>query len=321
MDEGSSNMGENQPTEPQGLFTPPEKLIEVDEAALVPQQPQSMPTRSNSTTPSGTGDIKLPGEKKSRKGLIAVVIVLILAIAAGGFGIWWVLNRTSQSGATALKTAFNSYANFFLYNSESDTNLEGLYQYGDTYYIGELNSEEQIDAHFAKSEERYQNFLDVYKKYVEQHPDNSIDANVAEYIESYYGDLDLLRFMKKAPNITANDLLGAYLKTPDGLSAQIDIYYDTFAKSSVESTRTYGSEYKDQLQYLLTAYQTYNAQGCLADGTISASCRQNTENEQLNQANGIMADFSAFYSDMAKIYQRISVSVYENIWVINLEIK
>lgn len=276
---------------------------------------------SNATASTATGDIKIPGvKKKSKAPLLILAAVTVLAAVAGG--VWWVMGGEENSDNPAsLKTAFNQYANFFLYNSESDNSLEGLYQYGDTYYIGELNSEEQVDAHFAKSEEKYQKFLKAYKQYKEKHPDNNIDANVSEQIETYYEDLDLLRYTKKSPNISANDLLEAFIESPDGLSSQINTYYEPFAGSAVESTRHYGEEYKNQLQILLTAYQIYNVQGCLQEGAISVACRQNDSDEQLLRANEIMQTFQAFYSNAVSVYRSISTSVYEEIWVINLEIE
>ncbi len=274
----------------------------------------------NSTTSTATGDIRIPGAKKKSKLPLIFLALVVLAVAIGGVT-WVMLGGQQQKTQVSLKTAFNNYANFFLYNTESNANLEGLYQYGDTYYIGTLNDEAQIDEHFAKSEEKYRNFLEVYKKYIEEHPDNNIDVNVAERIEPYYNNLDLVRYLSKAPNISANSLLEAFLEAPDGLSFQIDDYYKVFSESTVENTRNYGVEYKSQLQSLLVAYQTYNTEGCLVEGSISLECRQNSTNEHLQRANEALVKFSDFYSSMLNLYRQVSISIYEDIWVINLEIE
>lgn len=271
---------------------------------------------------TATGDIRLPGEKKKSRWkapLIILLVLLVIGLGGGGMA-WMMLGHREEVSNNNLREVFNSYANFFLYNTDSDANLEGLYRYGDTYYAGMLDDENEIDAHFAKSEEKYQAFIESYRKYIEQHSDDEL-TSAREQIESYYTDLDLLRYIRKRPNLTAGDLLEAFIESPDNIAAEVDTYYDALAESTVEATRTYGQEYKTQIQNLLEAYQIYDAQGCIAEGVISLACRRNTEDEDLAKANRIVTAFSDFYNGALGTFRRISIDVYKNIWVINLEIK
>lgn len=343
MDKDSNPSNDDAQNQQRGIFSTPELTVNTEkitadiEAAAetsrakiasifanteTGKQAQRLNDAMGVSAAPATEDIVIDNGIKKKKKWTIVVAVTALVLAAVGVGWHFLLQDKTPRVNTDYKSAFYSYANFFLHNTESSSEIEGLYQYGDTYYIGTLRNEAQIDEHFAKSEEKYQQFLEVFREYEKQHPDDETALNLTDSVKTYYEDLDLARYLAAKPNISIDTLLGAYLEDPNEVVVDINEYYGSFTESTVESTRLYGSDYRGQLLELVSgAFDIYTQRDCIDDGQISVTCRQDTTDAQLANANQTLNDFNAFYADCLGIQQRLSTAIYENIWVMNLEMK
>lgn len=152
MDKSNNAMGADQPAEPQGIFTPQEELIEVEETTptVDPPQPiQPVPVSPNATVATGTGDIKLPGEKKSHKKVwIFFGIVALLGVIAAGvvFAVTnGILGGGSANTEQNAKKAFDRYATYALLGEAKDE-LTGEYDRREAYTLALKTEEASYDA-------------------------------------------------------------------------------------------------------------------------------------------------------------------------------
>lgn len=280
---------------------------------------------NNATTSTATGDIKIPGAKKKSK-LPLTLLVSVIFIAVGGCVAWTVLRLTAPetSKVSTLRKSFNEFANFFLYNTESDADLEGLYQYRELYYVGTLSSESEIDKHFLTAEDKFGVFGSEYERYLEQNIDNNFREYLDQLVESYPTKLDLLRCILQKPNLDADTILAAYIGDSSGVASAIAQYYSLYVGSSVESTRRFAVDYIAQTNSLLSAYQIYQDNGCIdfEFSMINGTCLDNIgSNEAVAGANEAYRAFEQYYNDVVFMSSQLIVDVYQNIWAISQEIE
>lgn len=271
---------------------------------------------------NGTGDIILNGggEKKSKKGVIVGVVVAVV-LAVVGVGIWFLIQNLTGNGMTAIRNSFNEFANYFLYGTESAQDIEGTYQYGDSYWLADGgHTDEQIAEHFRTAEEKYQKFYKAYTEYTAKHA-NAVSAETKTKVDEYYNNLDLLNYLHKYPNLSANDILNAYSEVSDEIDGAITEYYGEFLKSTVQNTRDYADEYISNIYSLIGAFRTYENNGCFNNGVVARRCLQDTTNDLIIEANKQYNDFLAFYKTRAELDREISISVYQDIWLISRELQ
>ncbi|MDR3297844.1 MAG: hypothetical protein LBT19_00470 [Candidatus Nomurabacteria bacterium] len=247
-------------------------------------------------------------EKKSRKKFLIVAGITVAIVAIAVIVIFIIL--TAKPSAKDVRRDFNLYANYLLYGTESVEDISGIYQYGDMYHYAKLRGDE-LDNYVLLLREKYQKFISAYQK------NDQFDSDVV----SRYGDnLDLFLLVRQYPNISAQDLLLAYIEQRDGLSELIGEYYASFTSSSAENAVTYGENYQDNLYALIDVYERYDAEGCLNrdSGTIKTSCRANTTKPSIVALNKEYFDLVSFGQEALGIVKDLSVGVFEDIWKIKV---
>ena len=269
------------------------------------------------------GDIVVggtPQPKKSKKPfIIAGAILLLFAVIA----VVALIVASSTNSQTPVLRAFNEYANYFLYGQDSTQNIEGTYQYGDTYWLSDMNlSDEQIAEHFQAAEVKYQEFYDLYSQFTNSSPDN-ITEEVRTMIDDYYEQLDLLSYTIRFPNLGASELLEAYMEAPGEAEQLIKDYYSHFSDSSVQNTRDFATSYITAATSLINTYQVYDANGCISASTASIRrvCQQDTSNAQIVQANNQYKSFNDFYQTQSALTSDVQINVFQNIWLISRELQ
>lgn len=262
-DEENTNSVDNEANVPGAIFTPQEELIEVEETTPTVDNPQPVapvPVRSNATTASGTGDIKLQKPKKSHKGLVAVVVILILAVAAGGFGVWWALNR--EGAAPSPLQAFESYKEYLVNGPEQgespeETNQEWFLFQMDEYY----DSVDEQREYIKELDRRF----DEFAKLVEGN--ERLSGRLAAYRGFY-----VLAKVRPSLDIYVEDLIKSYDESRSE-GAHSFIQQATKFEPEVNLTASMSNALKAYLEADLVALEIYDAAGCFRDGGIDyASC-------------------------------------------------
>ena len=167
-------MSQSQPTlMPQSQPAPMSQSISQSQPASMPQ-PMSV---QQPMIASGAGDVVLSGagipNKKPRRGLIIALIVLgiLLVIAGGGVLLWQngAFNRMfggTQMVVGNLEEAYNSYTNYVLWGTESveRPSLEAIEEAQP--YFESLGDEEKV-AYVEKADAKYDRLREKTEEYFE----------------------------------------------------------------------------------------------------------------------------------------------------------
>lgn len=258
----------NQPSEPQGIFTPPEEPVEVDE--VIP--PQKL--RSNTTAASGKGDIKLPGEKGSKKRvfviLISVIVILGIIVAALFIATGGIQQKSSTNLLQESKKRFDQYATFVLFGEKGDS-LTGEFSHGERYKLSREFVSERFDAsYWDEAKKLLASALEEYTKV-----NNPINPLLAEELADYQ---NLFLFVN------------SYLEL--GAPREVELLA-TMKSSGADAAKTYVANYYSKLtdgaqpitaeiaNQLVTQYQAYvdlldfaDDSGCINDNKLDLACAE-----------------------------------------------
>lgn len=246
---------------------------------------------------SGTGDIVLAPEKKSRKGLIIGLIVGVLIVVGLVAGIF--LTRGGGIGGVNMSTeeAFNRYANYLLYGEESDAPLEGRLEDEDVgqnenedveqsededlednvgiYVLDEVVAEEDATGEegeilasefFAKAEQLWKVFYDSLGE--------QVDADLEDILDAYREDFEFTKIFAETPELNEEVFVMNFATMSRAeLNEWLKNHYIQFVDSNYEEIREYGQNgieyyglYADYLEQVKMA-------GCLNDiGEIAIAC-------------------------------------------------
>lgn len=279
---------------------------------------------ANATTRStATGDIQLDVPKKKKRWPWAVgagvVVVAVVGIVA-----WFMLiaNSSQDIADDRLKKSFNEFANFLLYAQESDNDIEGLYQYGDEYAIGNMTNSEEIGEHFKKSEEKFREFSSLFNSEIETNPEAFSD-DIQFIVENYLPNLDLFWHWKERPLVGTENLLEVFFSSNDSTYTTAATYFEPYAQSPVEQTRLFINSYLERVKELLNAFQIFESFGCANAEAIQLdmACVANVDDPAAIAANESIVIYNEFLDEAINDYGTISISVFEDIWKIKGEIK
>ena len=276
------------------------------------------------TSASGVGDIIIDNNKLQKKnkkkiwivgGIFLGVMILVGVIIA-------ILSQKPTASNSHIQTAFNKFANTLLYNDENNvSNIPNSYEYGNQYFLDTINNENDIKVYFDRVEVKYEEFINLYKEYAENHTDNELTQDNLQYFLTYYENLDLFSYIELRPIIGPTDFMDIFLDNPDLVSTRMEEYFAIFADSKVESTRNYAGEYKKMLEQLLIAFNTYQSLGCLGNRSVFIGCIENSTNPQLATPNATYNSFQDFYRQQVALFKDLSINVYQNIWFIDEELE
>ncbi|MBR3322224.1 hypothetical protein IKG05_01125 [Candidatus Saccharibacteria bacterium] len=266
-------MSQSQPTlMPQSQPAPMSQSISQSQPASMPQ-PMSV---QQPMIASGAGDVVLSGagipNKKPRRGLIIALIVLgiLLVIAGGGVLLWQngAFNRMfggTQMVVGNLEEAYNSYTNYVLWGTESveRPSLEAIEEAQP--YFESLGDEEKV-AYVEKADAKYDRLREKTEEY-----EGGLNANIGT-LKAFFEDYVKI-------NLTDGDIVAAYMSDgQEGAQKIITDYYkvdeakDYYLQGVLAAERSLAMTILD-----LTAKA--DAAGCLKNGEIVEGCYTMTGEE------------------------------------------
>lgn len=220
---------------------------------------------------SGTGDIVLAPEKKSRKGVIIALIVAVLIIG-GLFAAVFLMQRNGSGSVSISKNAelaFNKYANYLLYGEDSDAELnEERSEDTEDYMVNNLIADEDTDnsgsgispsVFFSKAEQLWNTFY-------ENLSDSEL-AQLGSILDVYKEDFEFTKiFITNTVLDDENFVVQFTTMDKTSLSKWINEHFADFVKSSYAKIREYGENgiryYNLYAEYLEQA----KLAGCLSEG-------------------------------------------------------
>lgn len=317
-------------------------------------QRSAMPTATNNFGPtvpiaSGTGDVTLESDKKTKKwwligGFLGVIVIAAIIFAViklnGGFG----------ARASDLKSAFNIYANYYLTGEakdedlpESDTEDEGD---GSENVDPEMVSEDEVfedeegvvlieeddemdgvqDSYFAryiggektdgdkdyltKLKSHFDTFYDYYTKSMGNY------QFAIDYIDEYKQNLDLLVTYYNGPAFDSDVLLEQYNNGGEEaaeklISEEIDLFEEDVVKDEISFQDMIISYGESEIK----RFSWYESVGCLVDGTIDYECamEKEDENEEVLDDSGTWK----FEMTMFDFLNEAEAEVYDGIFRLN----
>lgn len=281
MDGREDKDAQNNPTEnpsvtPGAIFTPQEELIEVEETTPTVEPPaviQPIPVNPNVTTPTGTGDIKLPGKKKShRKIWVIFAIVALLGVIAAGV-VFAMMNGLKESHSVAsleeVKRKFDLYANYLLFESSSDE-LAGNFIIGKSYALDEqLDTSTQYNAVYWDTAE---NLLTAS---VEAYSNNSnSNSNVVDYLSAHQANFKFLMTLRQLNAPDEAELIKQFLAGGSDVAHQyVDNLYSRFTTLGSSVAKKYAETKLAEYEALLGLLSIYNNSGCITEtGLVDSEC-------------------------------------------------
>lgn len=288
MDGREDKDAQNNPTEnpsvtPGAIFTPQEELIEVEETTPTVDPPaviQPIPINPNATVSTGTGDIKLPGEKKSHKKIwVVFAIVALLGVIAAG-----VVFAFFSAKPTPLKAydAFLQYANYAKYGPDGDNqdqNQDSMW-YLFTITASDTNGSSYASSYVKQLWSYYNEFLDAFRSAdYSSGVRDSIDDLLVKYknsllaVTSYY-TLDAIE----------QDLLKVYLV--DGINsanAKLDEMIALGPSSTEYLAGILLEATRDYLSTRLSVLQSYDYHHCVMERRVDYQCVADLSDSELSQ--------------------------------------
>lgn len=300
-----------------------ENLPETVHQTALSTAPAGAITPALRTESTVTEDLKLDntGSRKKKKWPLVAVGVVVLAIIAAGILAWVNFTKPDRDLAS-LQTKFNQFANYFLYETDNSSPVEGYYDYGDLYWLAqegnESNYDERISQHFTQAEEKFRAFYEQYEKYIAKYPDKIADET-KDLVNAYLEQLEMFHYTMLYRDLSLDSILSAYFEMPDELPEAVSKYYEPFESAKTELVKNYGAEKARLAADLLNAFTIYESLGCMNHDTeeIATECLTNTEDEQLSIANRDYELFRAKLIEQSMSGEDVSIRPYQSIWKIS----
>ena len=246
--------------------------------ATPPIGPAPAPAPIQSPTPppqfsSDSGDIIINSAPKSTKkiapGIIALIVIVIILLFAGIA--FLIINRNNggsgSAAPSAIKEAFNSYANYVLYGKDSTEDIEDITNSDVviTPYFESLNDDEKAQ-YITTATEKYNNFINLY--YAEdRNLDDLVDTNP---LDDYFQSFPRIKILSE------QDVLDLYNQY--GKSEATQKIKDNYNIANVSNNI---AVYIDDSEELSNAYldiiANIDAAGCIKEGAVIDGCYKQTE--------------------------------------------
>lgn len=232
---------------------------------------EAMLENANAATQStATGDIQLDAPKKRKKWPIVLLLVLAVVAAVVAVVVFFVLPKLSESSPSKQEqvvASYNKYVNDLKFGSEEvqqeNSSSVAVSDWMLFNVFSENMSSETQEEFFTNIENSYTDFLKVLKSNV---PNNGLDDFLSEY-----KTLQDVVIKAQSRELYSNNLLRTY--TTDGAAAAYTDVQDIYREEEVPQVgASILSALKKYLDVQLTIIEIYNAQGCITDNQIDASC-------------------------------------------------
>lgn len=247
-------------------------------------------------------------ERKSSKKW-AIVLLAVLAVAAIGLGIWWLIvgqkTNSPESKNADLEKSFSNYACYFM-NGEVCDNFDGLEvpSFEDSYFIKSLNDGSFYEGYSSKLKEYFDNFNDIYNE--------ESDADVNGLFYSNKVALNLVVYYYNGNSLSTNGILEKYLS--DGEEAA-----KTMIASMVAPFESLGVLYGVNFYEMyykwgmgtLELIKDYEKVGCIGDGLINFECVSQRMDSAMNDRKKTI---SKQYMDMDAVLGYSIKALYNNIF-------
>ena len=235
----------------------------------IPQQPMN----SQQPISSGTGDIVLGGadsNKKSRKGIvILIILVAFLALIGGGILLWqngvFGGSGSSQLQVANLEEKFNSYIDYVLYGEDSAEKygIDEIEAW--TPYFAGLEGDE-LSAYIEKANYKY---LELENAYSQSNANDRVDITP---MKIYYQDYASMQPMSE------KEVSDFYIENGLGQTKKMINNKYIFSGNNLQF-ETYLESVNDSLSNYLTLLVKADKAGCIRDKKIVSGCYKLTEEE------------------------------------------
>ena len=218
-----------------------------------------------------SGDIMLAGveEKKSKKWIVVLVVVMI-AIILAVVGVVAGMNMGGGKKVVSgdVRSAFNRYANYFLYGEDKTDDVEAEPEDFEESYFAKNISSDGYREYLETLKQNYTVFYDTYKPTIPEE-----DTYNLNYLDEYNKKFILTTTYYSGVMVLQGDILRAYIDGGEG--AAKTMIEETLAPYK-EVGELFGENYyylaseraKLNLEYIMA----YEAAGCLVDGAIDYNC-------------------------------------------------
>lgn len=309
MDKANKAAGADQPAEPQGIFTPREEPVEVSEVAPV-LRPQEL--RSNITTATGKGDIKLSGQKKSKKGVVIGLVIVVICVFVGLAAFLILRNTISDSGTSTLadaKNKFSQYATYLLYG-EVRNELTGSYEVGQAY---ELDKQFESSAYNALYWDRAKELLSGAVLAL-----SSVDngSSLQSVLSGYQNEFLFLSDWVRLGELSTDSLLSKYYSSGiDSTKQSIQDHYATLLESPNSNLSDLANQKITQLQYYAETLEYYIRSGCIVNQDINEVCIENLTPD--TDTKNIIDDENRLRVEINYRIQSLINNLESNCWILD----
>ncbi len=263
---------------------------------------------------SGGGDIVLGAsgeQRKSKKWLvvIGVVMVIVLAVLMVMMGVRG--NGNSAVISNDAKTAFNRYANYFLYgDSKNNEMIDEIPALAETAFIKQTESISEGSNYFQELKALFDTFNGSINGYLDEEDDFG-----SALIETYNSELSFITTYYNNDTLTREGILRAY---NEGGKNKADEYIrelsDPFKNVGIINDFNYYNLMLSWGDGNLSLIMFYEKNGCLSEGQIDYDCAAQKTNDESKM---ISSDISKNGSEMDMVLNNSKTSLYYNLSDLN----
>lgn len=217
---------------------------------------------------SGTGDVVLGGvePKKSKRGLIAGIIVVFFVFILAGFAVYYHVDNnvaTVQTNAKSYREAFNEYANYILYGKESVNDI--VEPVGNTTYYAVWSAADEKNVDFFNEAE---DLLEIFKNWQERPHDELLESLIDRYSDVF----DFYYLYSVEPVVSSDRIMELYIDSGKDVATEyIKRNYKAFEESS-KLAQTYAFDQEKIDLSILEQIDVAYANGCIENNVFNQEC-------------------------------------------------
>ena len=250
-------------------------------------------------------------ERKSSKKW-AIVLLAVLAVAAIGLGIWWLISRGNLGGSSlSLPASFNKYANYLLYGKDSTEKI-GRYDGANFLYYFDGKNIDFVsdDSELAELKDYYKKLTDDLSVFEEKASKSNLEASVESDVEEYVENAEdyfTLRqtFFPDELSIRMYYLDNAY----DGTVEMIKQQYGGFVDSDHFVLSNMGDYLEELSLYYLNEYVAYKDNGCTNELDVDYNCQREVSFEYDKSKNELEKAVQV-------VMENLRIEVLKGCWII-----
>lgn len=262
-------------------------------------------------------------QKSKKRPIIIGLVVIFVLVTFAGIGLIISnmqpsVNPAKIQAIESIRTSFNSYANYLLYQTDSNSPInDTIWSTEQMLFYLEGKSSSDIESYFDKLESLYATFEKTYNENKELIGDEETYTYI---INATLISMQVFKLYIETPNISRYAMTEMYFRlgTTEMIS-QINQMYAPFGLLNSSTAIKYRDLKNDMAASLGYLYDTYQTRGCINDRIIDYMCVADiVDNDVLNIQNTLEEDTS----DMSLIEWEInddlptlSRAIYQNIYM------